>query len=87
VGETIPEEYERIFRIVSEARDAAVAFIREKVVTGVPFRGAEVDDVSRAVIVRAGYGNNFLNRTGHSIGEKCKATARTLTTWKRRIAE
>jgi Xaa-Pro aminopeptidase len=70
VSETIPEEYDRIFRIVSEARDAAVAFIREKVAAGVPFRGAEVDDVSRAVIMRAGYGDNFLNRTGHSIGEE-----------------
>ncbi len=70
VGETIPAEYERIFRIVSAARDAAVEFIREKVAAGVPFRGAEVDDVSRDVIVRAGYGDNFLNRTGHSIGEE-----------------
>lgn len=70
VGESVPEEYEHIFCIVSAARDAAVAFIREKVAAGVPFRGAEVDDVSRDVIVRAGYGDNFLNRTGHSIGEE-----------------
>jgi Xaa-Pro dipeptidase len=70
VGETIPEKYNRIFQIVSGARDAAVAFIREKVAAGGPFRGAEVDDVSRDVIMRAGYGDNFLNRTGHSIGEE-----------------
>jgi Xaa-Pro aminopeptidase len=70
VGETVPEKNSRIFDIVAGARDAAVAFIREKVVAGVSFKGAEVDDVSRAVIVNAGYGDKFLNRTGHSIGEE-----------------
>lgn len=70
VGETVPEKYTRIFDIVAGARDAAVAFIREKVAAGVSFKGAEVDDVSRAVIVNAGYGDKFLNRTGHSIGEE-----------------
>lgn len=70
VGETVPEKHTRIFDIVAGARDAAVAFIRAKVAAGVQFRGTEVDDVSRAVIVNAGYGDNFLNRTGHSIGEE-----------------
>ena len=31
--------------------------------------GAEVDDVARAVIRKAGYADQFLHRTGHSIGE------------------
>lgn len=70
VGETVPDKYNQIFDIVAGARDAAVAFIREKVATGVSFKGAQVDDVSRAVIVNAGYGDKFLNRTGHSIGEE-----------------
>ncbi|MDX2040892.1 MAG: M24 family metallopeptidase [Acidobacteriota bacterium] len=70
VGEMVPEKYTRIFDIVAASRDAAVAFIREKVAAGVSFKGAEVDDVSRAVIVNAGYGDKFLNRTGHSIGEE-----------------
>ena len=33
-------------------------------------RGAEVDDVSRGVIKRAGYAEQFTHRTGHSIGEE-----------------
>ena len=37
---------------------------------GKPIRGAEVDDVSRGVIKRAGYGDQFTHRTGHSIGEE-----------------
>lgn len=68
VGESVPEQYSRIFDIVAGARDAAVAFIQAKVSAGESFRGAEVDDVSRAVIRDAGYADRFNNRTGHSIG-------------------
>ena len=35
-----------------------------------PIRGAEVDDVARGVITRAGHGEQFTHRTGHSIGEE-----------------
>jgi Xaa-Pro aminopeptidase len=68
VGETVPDEYVRIFNIVREARDSAVDFIRKN--AGKPIRGAEVDDVSRGVITRAGFGEQFTHRTGHSIGEE-----------------
>src|SRR5262245_26986146 len=68
VGETVPDEYTRIFNIVREARDSAVDFIRKN--TGKSIRGAEVDDVSRGVITRAGFGEQFTHRTGHSIGEE-----------------
>ncbi len=70
VGETVPEEHARIFEIVSGARDAAVEFLREQIAAGNYVRGAEVDDVSRGVITRAGFGEQFTTRTGHSIGEE-----------------
>ncbi|OLE50910.1 MAG: hypothetical protein AUG51_25635 [Acidobacteria bacterium 13_1_20CM_3_53_8] len=70
VGETVPEEYTRIFDIVREARDAAVRFVQENVRANRAFKGADVDDVSRGVIKRAGYGGQFIHRTGHSIGEE-----------------
>jgi Xaa-Pro aminopeptidase len=70
VGETVPEEYARIFNIVREARDSAVDFVRKNIRAGKPIRGAEVDDVSRGVITRAGFGDQFTHRTGHSIGEE-----------------
>ena len=70
VGETVPEEFVRIFNIVREARDAATEFVRKNVRDGKSIRGAEVDDVSRGVIKRAGYGDQFTHRTGHSIGEE-----------------
>src|SRR5438874_9438394 len=70
VGETVPEEYSHIFNIVREARDSAVDFVRKNIRAGKPIRGAEVDDVSRGVITRAGFGEQFTHRTGHSIGEE-----------------
>jgi len=70
VGDKVPEEYIRIFNIVRDARDAATEFVRKNVREGKRIRGAEVDDVSRGVINRAGYGEQFTHRTGHSIGEE-----------------
>ena len=70
VGESVPEEFARIFNIVREARDAATEFVRKNVREGKEIRGAEVDDVSRGVIQRAGFGDQFTHRTGHSIGEE-----------------
>ena len=71
VGDSVPEEYVRIFNIVREARDAATEFVRRNVREGRRIHGAEVDDVSRGVIKKAGYGDQFTHRTGHSIGEEC----------------
>ena len=70
VGESVPEEYTRIFNIVRDARDAAVSFIQSSLKSGKSITGAAVDDIARGVITRAGYGPQFLHRTGHSIGEE-----------------
>jgi len=70
VGESVPEEFTRIFNIVREARDSAVEFVRKNIRAGKFVRGAEIDDVSRGVIQRAGFGEQFTHRTGHSIGEE-----------------
>src|SRR5678816_978727 len=66
----IRDRYVKIFNIVREARDSAVEFARKNVRAGKSIRGAEIDDVSRGVIQRAGYGEQFTHRTGHSIGEE-----------------
>ena len=47
-----------------------MSFVQERVRCGAfPF-GWEVDDACRQVIQDAGYGNYFVHRTGHSIGEE-----------------
>jgi len=70
VGETVPDEYVKIWNIVYEAQQTAFNFVKTSFQNGRPIRGADVDDVSRAVIRKAGYADQFLHRTGHSIGEE-----------------
>jgi Xaa-Pro aminopeptidase len=68
-GKKVPEEYGRIFSVVTSARDRAVEFIGRKFSEGAVY-GYEVDDACREVIVDAGCGENFFHRTGHSILEQ-----------------
>jgi len=70
LGARVPEKYSRIFAIVREARDRAVAFVREAVEAGREIRGWQVDRAAREVIRKAGYAKYFVHRTGHSIGQE-----------------
>ncbi len=70
VGETVPEKYESIFQIVAAARDAAIKLVTDRFAAKQPLQGYEVDDACRAVIEKAGYGQYFVHRTGHSIGQE-----------------
>jgi Xaa-Pro aminopeptidase len=70
VGETVPEKYQRIFHIVVSARDAAIQLVRERMASGEPLHGWEVDRAARSVIEAAGYGDKFIHRTGHNIGRE-----------------
>jgi Xaa-Pro dipeptidase len=67
VGEKAPDEITKVFNIVRDARDAAVDFVKEAFTGGKTIYGWQVDDVCRAVIQKAGYGDYFIHRTGHSI--------------------
>jgi Xaa-Pro aminopeptidase len=64
----IPPRQRAVFEIVRAARDAGVAFMRQRLSADQPVQGCEVDDVVRQVIVDAGYGQYFVHRTGHNIG-------------------
>lgn len=59
-----------IWAAVRDARDAAIELVRNRVASGQPVRGAEVDDAAREVIVSRGYGEYFTHRTGHSIDSR-----------------
>jgi Xaa-Pro aminopeptidase len=56
-----------IWEAVRDGRDAAISILRERIAAHQPVRGGEVDDAARAVITKAGYGERFIHRTGHSI--------------------
>jgi Xaa-Pro aminopeptidase len=58
-----------VFEAVRDARDAGLAAVDKAIREGRPIAGFEVDDVVRKVISDNGYGDFFIHRTGHSIGE------------------
>ena len=70
VGKTAPNKYMKIFKIVQEARDAAINFIQFNLRSALPIYGWEVDDVARKIITERGYGKQIVHRTGHSIGRQ-----------------
>ncbi|MGB7068324.1 MAG: M24 family metallopeptidase [Pyrinomonadaceae bacterium] len=70
VGDVVPNEYTEIWKIVRRAQSDAFEFVRTAFRDGKPITGAQVDDVARGVIKNAGYADQFLHRTGHSIGEE-----------------
>ncbi|MBW3600719.1 MAG: M24 family metallopeptidase [Planctomycetes bacterium] len=70
LGESVPDQYERIFQIVASARDAAIDRVRKAMAADEPLQGFQVDDAAREVIEQAGYGDYFVHRTGHSIGQE-----------------
>ncbi|MDX1945011.1 MAG: M24 family metallopeptidase [Pirellulaceae bacterium] len=70
IGQTTPDKHERIFQIVAAARDAAIAKVRAAFAAGRPLAGWEVDQAAREVIEQAGYGEYFIHRTGHNIGQE-----------------
>jgi Xaa-Pro aminopeptidase len=67
IGESVPDEVNRVFTVVRDARDAATNFVKEAFAEGRTISGWQVDDVCRKVIVDAGYGDYFIHRTGHNI--------------------
>ena len=61
---------QEVWSAIRDARDAAIALLRERVPAGVPVRGGDVDDAARRVIESRGLGRYFTHRTGHSIDSR-----------------
>jgi Xaa-Pro dipeptidase len=66
-GREVPDKVQEVWRTVRDARDAAIAALRAKHAAGEPLQGFVGDRAARDVIDRAGYGEYFVHRTGHSI--------------------
>lgn len=62
------ERQQEIFNIVKGARDAAIQKVTSTIAAGRKLQGWEVDQAARGHIAKAGYGQQFVHRTGHSIG-------------------
>jgi Xaa-Pro dipeptidase len=70
VGSTVPEQYTKIFAIVAAARDAGIACVKDAFSKNEPLLGWQIDAATRAVIEKAGFGEQFTHRTGHNIGQE-----------------
>jgi Xaa-Pro aminopeptidase len=70
VGKEVPARHAEIFSIVARGRDAAIARVKDGFKNREVLQGWQVDQAARDVIDRAGYGQYFCHRTGHSIGQE-----------------
>lgn len=68
VGPAPSDRMRQIFEIVRQARDAGVKTVIDGVASGKTLAGWQVDRAARETIQKAGYGDYFIHRTGHSIG-------------------
>ena len=67
IGEPGDPDVLPVWTAIRDARDAAIAVVREGRARGATVRGAAVDDAARAIITARGFGAAFTHRTGHSI--------------------
>jgi Xaa-Pro dipeptidase len=66
-GGTPPEDVQRVWTVVRDARDAAIARLRAGLAAGETVTGADLDAAARGHIAAHGYADAFVHRTGHSI--------------------
>jgi Xaa-Pro dipeptidase len=69
-GSDPPAQYKEIFSVVCRARDAALELVQRRFAAGDALQGWEVDRATRRVVEEAGYGDDFVHRTGHNIGRE-----------------
>jgi len=81
VGESVPASHQRVFAAVTGARDAALAELEKAFAAGRVLLGWEVDKVARDYVARAGYGDYFNHRLGHSLGGEVHSNAVNLDGW------
>jgi Xaa-Pro aminopeptidase len=70
IGESVPSDHQKIFNVVRDGRDASIRAAQKRYPTGEILYGWQIDDEARQSITKAGYGEYFLHRTGHSIHEE-----------------
>jgi Xaa-Pro dipeptidase len=68
VGKAPSDKQREIFQVVRDARDAGVKTVLDAIAAGQRIAGWQVDRATRDHITKAGYGDYFIHRTGHSIG-------------------
>jgi Xaa-Pro dipeptidase len=73
-GPSAPSEIQNVFEVVRDARDRAIHRVEDAISRNATLHGFEVDDAARGYIQEKGFGQYFIHRTGHSIGEEVHGT-------------
>ena len=84
VGDAVPAKHKDIFNIVTEARDVALAYLKDSHKQGMEVQGWQADAAAREYISAKGYGEYFTHRLGHSIGNEVHGDAVNLDGWETR---
>jgi Xaa-Pro dipeptidase len=74
-GSDPPAALHNIFEVVRGGRDRAIERVKHAVSRKQLIHGFEVDDAARGYIEEKGFGQYFVHRTGHSIGEEVHGTS------------
>ncbi|HTC91502.1 MAG TPA: M24 family metallopeptidase [Bryobacteraceae bacterium] len=73
-GSDPPTALQNVFAVVRDARDRAVQRVQSAMTSREVIHGFDVDDAARNYIKERGFGEYFIHRTGHSIGEEVHGT-------------
>ncbi len=73
-GSDPPSALQNVFEVVSGARDRAIERVTTAISRNESIQGFQVDDAARSHIKEKGFGQYFVHRTGHSIGEEVHGT-------------
>jgi len=66
-GAQVPDRLEHVFDVAALARDEALTLVADRTKRRRAVKGFEVDAAARAFLAKAGFGDQFVHRTGHSI--------------------
>jgi Xaa-Pro aminopeptidase len=67
IGPSPSDRMREIFNVVRQGRDVGVKTVQDAISARRKLAGWQVDQATREFITRAGYGDRFIHRTGHSI--------------------
>jgi Xaa-Pro aminopeptidase len=70
-----PAALQNVFDVVRGGRDRAIERVKHAIGHNQVIHGFEVDDAARGYIDQQGFGQYFVHRTGHSIGEEVHGTS------------
>jgi len=73
VGKAPSDRMREVFEVVRQGRDLGVKTVTDAIGAGRAITGWDVDRAVRNHIARAGFGDYFIHRTGHSIGTNVHA--------------